>query len=189
LPLIWASLDGKHPFAFARADREPMAFAGLWEGWKAEGTGKVLRTSAIITTPANATAAAVHDRMPVVLERDNWATWLGEAAGDPARLLRPARDGLLDAWAVSCAVNLRAEWGSVDRQVLEIERHKTLSSIWAAYGLESVVTWTLTPTSAGTHLRMEQSGFRTDQQPAHQGTKHGCRQFFMKLDQVLARTD
>ena len=57
------------------------------------------------------------------------------------------------------------------------------------YGLESVVTWTLTPTSTGTHLRMEQSGFRPDQQQYYQGAKGGWQQFFAKLEQVLARID
>ena len=69
--------------------------------------------------------------------------------------------------------NLRADWGAVDCQVLAVEPNKTLSYTWAAYGLESVVTWTLTPTSTGTHLRMEQSGFRPDQQQAYQGAKYG----------------
>ena len=77
----------------------------------------------------------------------------------------------------------------VDCQVLVVEPNKTLSYTWAAYGLESVVTWTLTPTSTGTHLRMEQSGFRPDQQQAYQGAKHGWQQFFATLEQVLARTD
>jgi uncharacterized protein YndB with AHSA1/START domain len=62
--------------------------------------------------------------------------------------------------------NFRADWGAVDGQVLAVEPNKTLSYTWAAYGLESVVTWTLTPTSTGTQLRMEQSGFRPDQQQA-----------------------
>jgi uncharacterized protein YndB with AHSA1/START domain len=83
--------------------------------------------------------------------------------------------------------NLRADWGAVECQVLAIEPNKTLSYTWAAYGLESVVTWTLTPASAGTHLRMEQSGFRPDQQQAYQGAKHGWRGFFAALEQVLAR--
>ena len=52
--------------------------------------------------------------------------------------------------------NFRADWGAVDCQVLAVEPNKTLSYSWAAYDLKSVVTWTLTPTSAGTHLRMEQ---------------------------------
>ena len=85
--------------------------------------------------------------------------------------------------------DLRADWGSVDCRVLAVEPNKTLSYTWAAYGLESVVTWTLTPKSTGTHLRMEQSGFRPDQQQAYQGAKHGWQQFFASLEQVLARTD
>jgi len=85
--------------------------------------------------------------------------------------------------------NLRAEWGSVDCQVLAVEPHKRLSYTWAALGLESVVTWTLTPTSAGTHLRMEQSGFRPDQQQAYQGAQFGWPRFLGALEQVLARLD
>ena len=85
--------------------------------------------------------------------------------------------------------DLRADWGAVACQVLEVEPNKTLSYTWAAYGLESVVTWTLAATSTGTHLRMEQSGFRPDQQQAYQGAKHGWKQFFANLEQVLARAD
>lgn len=83
----------------------------------------------------------------------------------------------------------RADWGSVDCQVREVEPNKSLSYTWAAYGLESVVTWTLTPTSTGTRLRMEQSGFKADQQQAYQGAKYGWQKFFVNLEQVLARPD
>jgi uncharacterized protein YndB with AHSA1/START domain len=85
--------------------------------------------------------------------------------------------------------NFRADWGAVDCQVLTVEPNKTLSYAWAAYGLESVVNWTLTPTSAGTRLRMEQSGFRPDQDQAYQGANFGWRKFFANLEQVLARAD
>jgi uncharacterized protein YndB with AHSA1/START domain len=85
--------------------------------------------------------------------------------------------------------NLRADWGAVDCEVQEVEPNKTLSYSWAAYGLESTVTWTLTPTSGGTHLRMEQTGFRPDQEQAYQGAKGGWPQFFAKLEQVLAGMD
>jgi uncharacterized protein YndB with AHSA1/START domain len=81
--------------------------------------------------------------------------------------------------------NLRGDWGTVDCQVMAIEPNKTLSYSWAAMGLESVVTWTLTPTDAGTHLRMEQSGFRTDQQQAYQGAKFGWQKFFANLERVV----
>jgi len=104
---------------------------------------------------------------------------------------------LIDEWlmksdfkpVVGHRFDFRADWGSVDCQVLAIEPHKTLSYTWAAYGLESVVTWTLTPTGMGTHLRMEQSGFQPDQQQAYQGAKFGWKRFFANLEQVLARTD
>jgi uncharacterized protein YndB with AHSA1/START domain len=85
--------------------------------------------------------------------------------------------------------NFRADWGAVDCQVLAVEPNKTLSYTWAAYDLKSVVTWTLTPTSAGTQLRMEQSGFRPDQRQAYQGAKGGWPRFFAALEQVLARID
>ena len=85
--------------------------------------------------------------------------------------------------------NLSADWGAVDCQVLAVEPHKTLSYTWAAYGLESVVTWTLTPRNSGTLLRMEQSGFRPDQQQAYQGAKHGWQRFLGALEQSLARMD
>ena len=85
--------------------------------------------------------------------------------------------------------DLRADWGAVDCQVTAIEPNKTLSYTWAAYDLKSVVTWTLTPTSTGTHLRMEQSGFRPDQQQAYQGARGGWPRFFANLEQVLARID
>jgi uncharacterized protein YndB with AHSA1/START domain len=84
---------------------------------------------------------------------------------------------------------LSADWGLVDCQVLTIEPHRTLSYSWAAHGLESVVTWTLTPSGPGTHLRMEQSGFRPDQQQAYQGAKFGWQKFFASLEQVVARAE
>jgi uncharacterized protein YndB with AHSA1/START domain len=85
--------------------------------------------------------------------------------------------------------NFRADWGAVDCRVLAVEPNKMLSYTWAAYGLESVVTWTITPTRTGSRLRMEQSGFRPDQGQAYQGAKGGWQRFFAALEQVLARMD
>ena len=62
-----------------------------------------------------------------------------------------------------------ADWGGVDCRVLTVEPNETLSYTWGAMGLESVVTWTLTPTGAGTHLRMEHAGFGPD----HAASLHG----------------
>jgi uncharacterized protein YndB with AHSA1/START domain len=92
--------------------------------------------------------------------------------------------------------NLRGEWGGVlDCEVLAIEPNSTLSYTWnfthdnAAYDLKSVVTFTLTPTSTGTLLRMEQVGFRPEQKQAYGGAKAGWQGFLANLEQVLARID
>ena len=90
---------------------------------------------------------------------------------------------------VGHSFNLRGDWGAVDCKVQAVVPSKTLSYTWAAYGLESIVTWTLTPTSAGTHLRVEQAGFRPDQQQAYQGAQYGWRKFLGNLEQVLGRND
>jgi uncharacterized protein YndB with AHSA1/START domain len=90
--------------------------------------------------------------------------------------------------AVDHRFTLRGDWGSVECRVVEIEPNKSLSYSWDAMGLESVVTWTLTPTAGGTHLRMEQTGFKPDQTQAYQGAKFGWQKFFGQLEQVLAKT-
>jgi len=104
---------------------------------------------------------------------------------------------LIEAWlmkndfkpVVDHRFNFSADWGAVDCRVLVVEPNKTLSYTWAAYGLESVVTWTLVPAGAGTHLRMEQSGFKPDQQQAYQGARFGWQKFLASLEQVVARTE
>src|ERR1700685_2717378 len=69
--------------------------------------------------------------------------------------------------------NLTGDWGAVDCQVLKVQPLRTLSYSRAAHGPESVVTWTLTPTSRGARLRMEQVGFRPDQDPFYRGAEMG----------------
>lgn len=91
----------KQPYAFARHDGTPLALAGLWEGWK-DPAGEVVRSFTIITTTANDTLAPIHDRMPVVLERDDWTSWLDDG---PVSLLRPAMDKALRRWKVGSRVN------------------------------------------------------------------------------------
>ena len=94
--------------------------------------------------------------------------------------------------------NFRADYlpnGALDCEVLAVEPNKKLSYTWnsvsdnAAFNLKSVVTWSLTSTSAGTHLRMEQSGFRPDQSQAYQDAKYGWPQFLAKLEQILTEKD
>jgi uncharacterized protein YndB with AHSA1/START domain len=92
--------------------------------------------------------------------------------------------------------NLSGDWGGVlDCEVIEVEPIETLSYTWnfahddAAYALQSVVIFTLTPTPVGAHLRMEQSGFRPDQKQALGGAKFGWEKFFASLEQLLDRTE
>ncbi len=94
----------KQPYAIAQADPAPLAFGGIWEGWRSP-SGEVLRTFAIITTAANREMRELHDRMPLVLDEADWRLWLGDDAGDVTKLLRPAPDGTLRAWPVSPRVN------------------------------------------------------------------------------------
>jgi putative SOS response-associated peptidase YedK len=86
---------GGQRFAISRLDGKPLALAGLWEGYRSPD-GTVTRSYCVITTEANELVATIHDRMPLVLEEEDFAVWLGEVPGDPAVLLRPpAADGLL----------------------------------------------------------------------------------------------
>lgn len=100
----WRKTGEKQPFAFARQDGQPIALAGLWEGWR-DPDGQAVRTFLIITTAANEMMRPIHDRMPVVLEPEDWPAWLGEQDGDPSTLLRPPGEGVLKLWPVSPLVN------------------------------------------------------------------------------------
>ena len=89
------------------------------------------------------------------------------------------------------AFTLRADpvpnWnGIIDCKVLEVDPSKTLSYTWGTMGMGSVVTFTLTPTDAGTHLRVEQAGFRPDQEQNYRGAMYGWKSFMGKLENVVA---
>jgi uncharacterized protein YndB with AHSA1/START domain len=82
------------------------------------------------------------------------------------------------------------QWnGVIDCEVLVVEPEKRLSYTWAAMGLETVVTFTLTPSAAGTHLRMEQSGFGSQEDNNYRGATYGWQRFVGNLEGVLARLD
>jgi uncharacterized protein YndB with AHSA1/START domain len=75
--------------------------------------------------------------------------------------------------------------GIIDSKVLAVEPPTLLSYGWASMGLESVVTWTLTPTASGTHVRMEHSGFPSEESASYKGAKYGWTSFIGKLEQVV----
>jgi uncharacterized protein YndB with AHSA1/START domain len=139
---------------------------------------------------SNTAAATATELRSVVVER--------EIAHPPEKVWRAlTQPHLIQEWlmksdfkpVVGHDFKFSADWGSVDCQVVTVEPHRILSYTWGAYGLASVVTWTLTPTAEGTHLRMEQAGFRPEQQQAYGGAKAGWPRFFASLEQVLARME
>ena len=77
----------------------------------------------------------------------------------------------------------------IDCEVLTVEENKTLSYRWSAYGTDTVVTFTLTPTGRGTMLRVEQDGFGPDQKAAYKGAMASWPHFLAALDELLKRTD
>jgi putative SOS response-associated peptidase YedK len=104
----WTEVGGrKRPYFVRLKSGEPFAFAGLWETWTGPN-GEEIDTAAIVTTAANPTLAAIHNRMPVILPPEAFEMWLDCVHVDPstaAALLVPARDGLFEAYEVSTAVN------------------------------------------------------------------------------------
>jgi putative SOS response-associated peptidase YedK len=97
----------KQPFAIRPTADQPFALAGLWENWQ-QPDGQWLRTCTIVTTTPNATMAALHHRMPVILETPDVPVWLGEVPAGPEdlqALLRPCQDDRMIAIPVGTGVN------------------------------------------------------------------------------------
>jgi putative SOS response-associated peptidase YedK len=101
----WERAEGRTPLPWyvTRADGEPMVFAAIWQDW-GEGEER-MATCAVLTCPANATMARIHDRLPVILSPPDWPLWLGEAGRGAARLLRPVEDDVLTMIRVGTEVN------------------------------------------------------------------------------------
>lgn len=79
----------KIPYFFHRADDGLFAFAGLWEHWMG-ADGSELETGLILTTTPNREVAQIHDRMPVVIQPQDYDTWLSGDAKDAEALIHPA---------------------------------------------------------------------------------------------------
>ena len=105
----WKKIDAKtkQPYAIVMKDRSVFGFAGLWERWKDRASGEMIQSCTIITTTPNEVCAALHDRMPVILEPKDYARWLSEEATDPPHLmamLRPYPAEAMEAYPVSARV-------------------------------------------------------------------------------------
>jgi putative SOS response-associated peptidase YedK len=90
---------GKQPWFLSYRDGSPLAMAGLYEHWKSP-EGEWLTTCTVITTDAPDELGEIHDRTPLLVPRESWATWLDPAVSDPGELLIPGTPGVLDAWPV-----------------------------------------------------------------------------------------
>jgi len=117
----------------------------------------------------------------------------------PAKVWRALTQGaLMEEWlmkndfqaVVGHRFNFRSEpnphWdGIVACEVLTVEPNQRLAYSWGSLGLESIVTWTLTPLEGGVLLRMEQSGFKPDQEQSYRGAMYGWKNFMDGLERVV----
>ena len=97
----------KHPCCFEVGDGELFAFAGLWERWK-DANGNWIKTCSILTTTPNAVTSAIHDRMPVILDRESYDLWLDPGmtdVQDVSELLKPYDAKSMRSYPISTRIN------------------------------------------------------------------------------------
>jgi putative SOS response-associated peptidase YedK len=108
VPLLGARKGAsKQPFCFEVNDGELFGFAGLWDGWK-DPNGNWIKTCSILTTTPNAVTLTVHDRMPVILDRDSYNLWLDPGMTDVqvvSELLKPFDARLMRCYPISTRIN------------------------------------------------------------------------------------
>jgi putative SOS response-associated peptidase YedK len=118
----------KQPYCFEVNDGELFAFAGLWDGWK-DSSGNWIRTCSILTTTPNAVTSTVHDRMPVILDPDNYDLWLDPGMQNVAaisELLKPHDASQMRCYPVSTRINRVSnddEECSKPVEVVEVQNH------------------------------------------------------------------
>jgi putative SOS response-associated peptidase YedK len=97
----------KHPYCFEVNHGELFAFAGLWERWR-DPSGNAVETCSILTTTPNEVTAAIHDRMPIILDPDGYDLWLDPGmknAGAASELLKPYDARRMRCYRVSTRIN------------------------------------------------------------------------------------
>ena len=104
----WHTANGiKQPWYISLKSGEPMAFAGLWETWQ-PANGEAVESCCIITTAANTLMEPIHERMPVILQPEQWEVWLSQQeqkADHLLHLLCPHEATAMQAWPVSRELN------------------------------------------------------------------------------------
>lgn len=96
--------DGKRlPWYIRPRDDRVLAFGGIWQPWGKDE--ERIDTCAIVTVPAGPDVEPIHNRQPLIIEKDDWPLWLGEAGKGAARLMKPSPEGTLTAYRVDPKVN------------------------------------------------------------------------------------
>lgn len=98
--------DGKQPYYITVADSSIFSMAGIWETWEDRSSGEIVDSCAILTTEAKGIVNKIHDRMPVIIEREGYQEWLDPMIQTPDKLsIKSISKGNLVAWPVSSLVN------------------------------------------------------------------------------------
>jgi putative SOS response-associated peptidase YedK len=112
----WQEVPGerKQPWYIHHKSDEPIALGGLWESWTDPSTGEIVRTFCIVTVGPNEVMAPIHDRMPVILQREDLPAWLSPNADaeQVAKVVVPAPAETMEAWRVSRRVSRATEDGA-----------------------------------------------------------------------------
>ncbi len=112
----WKKLkDKRQPFFFGSADKNPLAFAGLWDRWKGP-EGEIIESCTILTTDSNELVQPIHDRMPLILKVEDYDLWLDPAVQRPdalQHLIKPYPSERMTGHPVSSKVN-KAAYESAD---------------------------------------------------------------------------
>ena len=129
----WSRTGGqKQPYCFEVNDGELFAFAGLWERWK-DPTGTWIRSFSVLTTVPNAVTELVHDRMPVILKREDYDLWLDPAmtnVEEVSDMLKPYRAERMRSYPVSPRINLVANDDAECSAPVELSQTPSQSSLF-----------------------------------------------------------
>ncbi|MBP2443786.1 putative SOS response-associated peptidase YedK [Rhizobium leguminosarum] len=100
---IFGTGKNKQPYAIAMADDSPFALAGIADTWRDPATGADMRNFAVVTCPPNEMMASIHDRMPVILHREDYERWLSPEP-DPDELMKSFPADQMKMWPIGRAV-------------------------------------------------------------------------------------
>lgn len=101
----WVHSGKKLPYRFTLADESLFAFAGIWDSWKSPA-GECINSFAILTTEANEMMEPIHDRMPVILQKEHFNSWLAKSNEQELKpLLKPLPSNKMKKYRVPETIN------------------------------------------------------------------------------------